>query len=589
MERGQKLWPNQLARRGGRCLGAGRWGSGGGAATHLLELELDGGLGLVHLQGEKGERQRGLNGAREETAWGEAEGAARASGAVARFAGGRRDGGVAAAAARSLPTSSLAPCGGRTCSWTDLLMGEGNLPALLRPGPSRRGICLMTASEARKAWYDWAARRSGAGGRARRAGAKVVRGRGPERACAALAVWQRDAGKGSVFFFFFFLPSFLTSFLFLLSFLRSSTVRDSTWMAAACSQCLTSPSTHTCAACVGRREARPVRLSPRAAREGGESSRRGAPAHLHARAGDVGQLDRAGEALVLLGVVVLEADLELDGLHELARLGARGLQQVCAEHPSGRARTSVSSPASGRCCPPRCAAAGSRRRCCSLVRARPTAQGDRARGGASFPKASCTACCSSRGSSIVGDGAACALCDASLGWHLLRVVPQRPSTRLPADSLEMASLRTSLLSFDMVLCGRASAQRRGNSWLSRVLLGGKPSRRACAQVGSESRKPHLLCCCCDCEEGEPGRRAAIWRKAKLQTRALVHASTEQAPGAREQHRGSLTSIACTTLSLLWGSSSSRVWYLESVPEQRAAGSVTARTRCRSRLKPVTAS
>lgn len=31
-------------------------------------------------------------------------------------------------------------------------IGLGNFPALLRPGPSRRGICLITASEARKAW-----------------------------------------------------------------------------------------------------------------------------------------------------------------------------------------------------------------------------------------------------------------------------------------------------------------------------------------------------------------------------------------------------------------------------------------------------
>jgi len=28
-----------------------------------------------------------------------------------------------------------------------------NLPALLRPGPKRRGICLMTDSDAKKAWY----------------------------------------------------------------------------------------------------------------------------------------------------------------------------------------------------------------------------------------------------------------------------------------------------------------------------------------------------------------------------------------------------------------------------------------------------
>merc|ERR1712137_743559 len=29
----------------------------------------------------------------------------------------------------------------------------GNFPALFRPGPSRRGICLIRLSEARKAWY----------------------------------------------------------------------------------------------------------------------------------------------------------------------------------------------------------------------------------------------------------------------------------------------------------------------------------------------------------------------------------------------------------------------------------------------------
>ena len=35
-------------------------------------------------------------------------------------------------------------------------------------------------------------------------------------------------------------------------------------------------------------------------------------------------LDGAGETLVLLGIVVLEADLEVDGLDELARLGLLG-------------------------------------------------------------------------------------------------------------------------------------------------------------------------------------------------------------------------------------------------------------------------
>ncbi|GIL90881.1 hypothetical protein Vretimale_17154 [Volvox reticuliferus] len=39
-----------------------------------------------------------------------------------------------------------------TISSRFLLIGAGNLPALLRPGPRRRGIILMTESDARKAW-----------------------------------------------------------------------------------------------------------------------------------------------------------------------------------------------------------------------------------------------------------------------------------------------------------------------------------------------------------------------------------------------------------------------------------------------------
>jgi hypothetical protein len=37
----------------------------------------------------------------------------------------------------------------------------------------------------------------------------------------------------------------------------------------------------------------------------------------HAGAGDDGQLDGSGETLVTLGIIVLEADLELDGLEEV--------------------------------------------------------------------------------------------------------------------------------------------------------------------------------------------------------------------------------------------------------------------------------
>ena len=39
-------------------------------------------------------------------------------------------------------------------------------------------------------------------------------------------------------------------------------------------------------------------------------------------------LDGAGETLVLLGVVVLEADLEVHGLHELPLLVRAGLQHI---------------------------------------------------------------------------------------------------------------------------------------------------------------------------------------------------------------------------------------------------------------------
>ena len=41
----------------------------------------------------------------------------------------------------------------RSSAWE---MGVGNFPALERPGPSRRGICLIRASEAKKASYFFA-------------------------------------------------------------------------------------------------------------------------------------------------------------------------------------------------------------------------------------------------------------------------------------------------------------------------------------------------------------------------------------------------------------------------------------------------
>ena len=47
----------------------------------------------------------------------------------------------------------------------------------------------------------------------------------------------------------------------------------------------------------------------------------------HVGAGHRGQLDGAGETLVALGVVVLEADLELHRLEEVALLGLVGVLQ----------------------------------------------------------------------------------------------------------------------------------------------------------------------------------------------------------------------------------------------------------------------
>jgi hypothetical protein len=49
----------------------------------------------------------------------------------------------------------------------------------------------------------------------------------------------------------------------------------------------------------------------------------------HVGAGDGRQLDGAGETLVTLGIVVLQADLELDGLVEVTLLLLAGvLEQV---------------------------------------------------------------------------------------------------------------------------------------------------------------------------------------------------------------------------------------------------------------------
>ena len=62
-----------------------------------------------------------------------------------------------------------------TASVSEWVTMVGNLPALLSPGPRRRGICLMRLSEARKASYRLAGREGG-----REGGGEGGRGGGSE-------------------------------------------------------------------------------------------------------------------------------------------------------------------------------------------------------------------------------------------------------------------------------------------------------------------------------------------------------------------------------------------------------------------------
>jgi hypothetical protein len=59
----------------------------------------------------------------------------------------------------------------------------------------------------------------------------------------------------------------------------------------------------------------------------------------HSRAGDDGETDGSGETLVTLGIIVLEADLEFDGLEEVTLLGLKGvlkqLLDVCTHSGCG--------------------------------------------------------------------------------------------------------------------------------------------------------------------------------------------------------------------------------------------------------------
>ena len=124
-------------------------------------------------------------------------------------------------------------------------------------------------------------------------------------------------------------PSFFTSFLFLLSFLRSSTLMFSTPSLLASSQCWMSPSTQTCirgphgAPSFSRAHWSTYVIRPMHASPGTRHA-----IYLHAGPGSVRQLDHSAETLVLLWVIVLESDLKLHCLCELPLLGLGALNNT---------------------------------------------------------------------------------------------------------------------------------------------------------------------------------------------------------------------------------------------------------------------
>ena len=154
--------------------------------------------------------------------------------------------------------------GGEFTSYIRLAQGSrvvieaGDLP-LERPGPKRRGICLIRVSEETKASYLRA--------------------------------------------------SFLISFLFLLSFFKSSADMASTPWCLARSMSCWSPRTLSPDAC-----------QPLPSPSGHPLSCCSLVPDAHPRAGDTGKLDGSGETLVTLRVIVFEADLQLDRLKEISLL-----------------------------------------------------------------------------------------------------------------------------------------------------------------------------------------------------------------------------------------------------------------------------
>ena len=108
------------------------------------------------------------------------------------------------------------------------------------------------------------------------------------------------------------IPSFLTSFLFLFSFFKSSTVIASMPRALASSQCLWSPRTHTyqgqkTISGVAETVSPQLNLSPALTVPRQQQKMvqwRLCWQYLHARSRHVRQLDSSTETLVLLGVIV---------------------------------------------------------------------------------------------------------------------------------------------------------------------------------------------------------------------------------------------------------------------------------------------
>jgi len=233
-------------------------------------------------------------------------------------------GGPARVGGRRAFSSSLSLC----------VTSVGNLPALFRPGPSSRGICLITDSDARKAAYFLAARarrrtcaqphahlhatpvggtrqcgsREAAGGQAPATAAGGGRARHVAHQASSRASCSCSASSAPP-------PTWCP--------------RRSTWPPrSACGRPARTPT---------RSRAAPVRAGcPRraalGARDDAAATVTGWPqaARLHGRPRRVRQLDSAAEALVLLRVIVLQPDLQLDGLLELALLGAGALQHACS-------------------------------------------------------------------------------------------------------------------------------------------------------------------------------------------------------------------------------------------------------------------